>query len=173
MAVPGLFGQVVPLSVRSVLNVATPVVDGEESERVVQLPGLAQVIDDLSDDPVHDGHLGGIHLHPALLPSLVLFILPRGDVCMAGGELDLGADDPEFLHPLEPLPAQLIPTCGELPLVFLDFAGGGMEGPMGGGEGKVEEKGFVLGRLLEEGDSLLADRIGEVVVRVLHEFLVD
>ena len=48
-----------------------------------------------------------------------------------------------------------------------------MERPMGGGEGKVEEKGFVLGRLLEEGDGLLADGIGEVIIRVLHEFLGD
>ncbi len=173
LAVPGLFGQVIALPVRSVLDVAAPVVDGEEGEGVIQLPGLAQVIDDLSYDPVHYGHLSGVHLHPALLPGLVLFLPPRGDVCVPGGELDFGADDPERLHPLEPLPAQFIPTCGEFPLVFLNFAGRCMKGPMGSGEGKVEKKGFFLGCLLEEGDSLLADRIGEVVVRVLHEFLVD
>ena len=61
----------------------------------------------------------------------------------------------------------------ELGAKMVDFAGWSMEGPVGGGEGQVEEKGFVLGRLLEEGDSFLADRIGEVVVRVLYEFFIN
>ena len=50
LAVPGLFGQVLPFGSLP-YSAGNPVVDGEESERVVQLPGLAQVIDDLSDDP--------------------------------------------------------------------------------------------------------------------------
>ena len=70
-------------------------------------------------------------------------------------------------------PAKSSQPAENFPLYFSISRAGAWKEPMGGGEGKVEKKGFVLGCLLEEGDSLLADRIGEVVVRVLHEFLVD
>jgi hypothetical protein len=48
-----------------------------------------------------------------------------------------------------------------------------MQWPVGCGEGQVEEKGFVLWCFLEEGNGFLADGIGEVVIRIIHEFPVD
>ena len=44
---------------------------------------------------------------------------------------------------------------------------------MGGGEGQVEEKGFVLWRFLEKGDGFPSNGFGEVIIRIIHEFPVD
>ncbi len=144
-AVAGFFGHFARLLFRGGhvgghLFGAAAVVGGEEDEGVFELALFAEGGDDAADGAVHTFDHGGEDGHAAGLPRLVGSVGPGGDFGGAGGGFERQAE--LFLFG-DTGGADGVPAGGVALFVAGDIGFEGVERPVGGGEGGVEEEGLV------------------------------
>ena len=99
------------------------VVRQKDNQRVVQQAAAAQFADDLPHAGVHLFDHRGINLHTHLLPLLLRFTGPVVALLVLRGQLRVGREYAQPLHPFEPFDAQRIPAGGETPFIFSMYSG--------------------------------------------------
>jgi len=146
--------------------VAGAVVDENHYESVAEPACFFEGFDDSSYAGVHFDDLGGVDLHAALLPLLMGLIFPWEHARVTRRHWGVGIDDAEFFHAGESLAAQLVPAHFVATFLFIDFFSVGVEGPVSGGIGGVEQQGRIFWGFADVVGGCVTDGVGIV------EFLV-
>ena len=164
----GLGGDVEGLPRVARLFGATTVVGQEEDQRVVHHAALLQRVDDVADRLVHQLDLCRIDLHAARLPLLVRSLIPRQLRRIAFAHAGGLVHHSHLAHALQALVPEGVPPHVVAPLVLRNGLFRGMQGPVGRGEGHVEEERGIralVERLADELRGVLANRGRVVEVR--------
>ena len=142
---------------------ARAVVGEENDERVVEDAVALERLQDAPDALVHAVDLRGVDLHAAQEPRLVIRILPRRLRRIARRQLPAAVQDAPLDEPVEALLAQPVPALVEAAAVLRDVLVVRVQRPMRRGVCHVleERRSRVVALVLvEEGDRLVADRVG-------------
>ena len=160
-------GQVIALALRAVLDVAAPVVDRKKHQRVIKTAGPLQRRDDLADAPIHGRYLGGVDFHPPLLPGRMLDVVPGRHLGVTWRKLQRRGNDAQRFHPLEALLPQPVPAhCVTAPIGG-DVVVRGVQRPMGGGIGDVQQERLIGSSLFNHSNGFGADGVRKVIVRIV------
>ena len=136
------------------------VVGQKQDERVVVLARILERLHHAAHALIHVVDHGGVSLHQANFPFLILGIGPWGGLGVARCHFPLGIDKTHLELPRMARLAQGVPALVVLALVPGNVLGQRVHGPVGSGVGDVDEEGIVALVLLDVARGVVADGVG-------------
>ena len=134
----------------------------EKDQRVVELVGVLESLDDASYSLIHVVDHGGVDFHAGSFPFLMLDFIPVAD---HGGGFPMVGKQLHFFEALDPVSAGGGVATVVFALVFGDVLRQGVHGPVRSGVGDVLKEGFVrvlLGVFPDIANRVVGDGVGVV-----------